>query len=69
MSGQDNINRPGHYTYGKIESIDVIEAFGFHLGNVFKYIARHKHKGQPLEDLKKAKWYLERYIKQLEEDI
>ncbi len=45
--------------------IDFIEAktLGFHLGNVVKYVARAAHKGTELEDLKKARWYLERAIK------
>ena len=60
----DNINRPKHYSQGKIEPIEVIEDWelGYHLGNVIKYIARAEHKGNMVEDLKKAKWYLDRYI-------
>ena len=60
----DNINRPKHYNQGKIEPIEVIEDWelGYHLGNVIKYIARAEHKGNMVEDLKKAKWYLDRYI-------
>jgi len=64
------IEHPDHYqvedkTY---EAIKVIEALGFnfHLGNVYKYIARAGKKGSKLEDLKKARWYLDRYINQLE---
>lgn len=59
----DNVNHPSHYNAGKIEVIDAIEDWqlGFHAGNVVKYVARHKHKNG-LEDLKKAKWYLERLI-------
>lgn len=65
----DNVNHPSHYTANKYEVIDIIEEFfhdNFHLGNVFKYIARCDFKGNKLEDLKKARWYLDRYI-QLEE--
>ena len=60
----DNINRPKHYNQGRIEPIEVIEDWelGYHLGNVIKYIARAEHKGKLIEDLKKAKWYLDRYI-------
>ena len=60
----DMINHPDHYKTGGIETIDFIEAkgLGFHLGNVVKYIVRHDKKGTPLEDLKKAQWYLNRYI-------
>ena len=59
-----NVNSPKHYTSGKYEVIDVIEDWdlNFRLANTIKYIARHKHKGKPLEDLKKALWYLEREI-------
>ena len=62
---EDVINRPSHYTRGKIEVIDFIEdqQLPYHLGNVIKYIARAGYKGDKLEDLKKARWYLDRYIK------
>jgi uncharacterized protein DUF3310 len=65
---RDMVNNPPHYTFGKFEVIDVVEDWqlDFNLGNAIKYIARHRHKGKPLEDLKKAKWYLERAIKNLE---
>lgn len=64
----DNINHPSHYNTGKIEVIDYIEDqdLNFHLGNVIKYISRAGKKGDTLEDLKKAQWYLNRYIKKLE---
>lgn len=60
----DMINHPLHYTFSKYEVIDVIEEWklDYHLGNVVKYIARSKHKGNELEDLKKARWYLDRKI-------
>ena len=65
-----NVNHPKHYNTGKIEVIDAIEEWemGFCDGNVIKYVARHKHKGRPIEDLKKAKWYLERLIQQYEQE-
>ena len=65
---KDMVNSPAHYTFGKIEVIDVLEDWdvGFHLGNTIKYIARAKHKENELEDLKKAQWYLNRKISQLE---
>ena len=58
------IDHPLHYTVGGIETIDFIEAkkLNFHLGNVIKYVTRANHKGTPLEDLKKAQWYLSREI-------
>ena len=70
MSSQ--VNHPDHYggqenTY---EAIKVIEAWdlGFHLGNVVKYISRAGKKTKNTnEDLKKAKWYLERYLLSEEE--
>lgn len=64
----DMVNNPPHYTFGKFEVIDVVEDWqlDFNLGNAVKYIARHRHKGRPLEDLKKARWYLERSIQNLE---
>jgi hypothetical protein len=60
----DPVNHPAHYTAGGIETIDFIEAkgLGYNLGNVIKYITRADHKGNRLEDLQKAKWYLEREI-------
>ena len=63
----DAVNHPSHYTRGKIEVIDFIEdqQLPYHLGNVIKYIARAGHKGDKLEDLKKARWYLDRYIKEV----
>ena len=64
----NEINHPRHYNTGKIEVIDAIEdwSLGFHEGNVVKYVARAKHKGKELEDLKKAAWYMERRIRQIE---
>lgn len=64
----DQINHPTHYTFAKIEPIDVIEdwGLGFHLGNCVKYVARAPHKGSELADLKKARWYLDRLIGKLE---
>ena len=66
----DPINHPAHYQSPTgLESIQVIEAFGlgFHLGNVVKYILRHDKKANPLQDLRKARWYLDREIKRLTE--
>ena len=60
----DNVNHPAHYKTGGIETIDFIEAKGlnYRLGNVVKYITRADHKGDRLENLKKAQWYLNREI-------
>lgn len=64
MKTIDAVNHPPHYTQSDIEPIDVIESWGlgFHLGNALKYIARCDHKGRPVEDLEKARWYLDREI-------
>ena len=69
----DVVNHPNHYTTGNIEVIDFIEdkELNFNLGNVVKYVARAGRKKssgksmetKALEDLKKAKWYIEREIK------
>lgn len=60
----DMVNHPQHYQHG-IEPIDYIEShnLNFNLGNVIKYVSRAPFKGTELQDLKKAKWYLEREIK------
>ena len=60
----DNVNHPPHYKVGGIETIDFIEAknLGYNLGNVVKYITRADHKGNKIEDLEKAQWYLNREI-------
>ena len=67
-AADDPINHPSHYTRGGIETIHVIEAWGlnFHLGNAVKYISRAGHKESKLEDLKKARWYLDREIARTE---
>jgi hypothetical protein len=60
----DPVEHPAHYKVGGIETIDFIEAknLGYNLGNVVKYITRADHKGNKLEDLRKAQWYLTRAI-------
>ena len=62
----DNINHPAHYTFGSIEVIDAIEGLllPYHLGNALKYIARagRKDSAKTEEDLRKAIWYINRYI-------
>ena len=67
-SSHDPVNHPAHYTAGGIETIDFIEAkqLNYHLGNVVKYVSRAGKKNELLEDLKKARWYLEREIQRLE---
>ncbi len=67
-SKADMVNHPPHYKAGGIETIDFIEAknLGYNLGNVVKYVSRADLKGNKLEDLQKAKWYLDRAISKLE---
>jgi hypothetical protein len=71
INENDPVNRPSHYTDGKIEVIDFIEdkKLGFCLGNAVKYISRagKKDPTKEIEDLNKAKWYIERRIKELQE--
>lgn len=66
----DKVNHPDHYggdtTY---ETIKVLEAWGildFYCGNAIKYLSRAGKKGNELEDLKKARWYLDRKIERME---
>jgi len=61
---EDVVNHPSHYKVGGIETIDFIEAkqLDYHLGNVIKYITRANHKGDRMENLRKAQWYLNRAI-------
>ena len=68
----DSVNAPAHYLHGKKETIDVItdcmtndEFHGYLKGNILKYVSRYKWKGEPLEDLQKASWYLNRLIKEV----
>jgi len=60
----DPVNHPEHYKVGGIETIDFIEGknLGYNLGNAVKYISRADHKGNRLQDLQKAQWYLSREI-------
>jgi hypothetical protein len=64
----ESVDHPAHYRPGTYEAINVIEAWGlgFHLGNAVKYIARAGLKGARVEDLKKARWYLDREITRAE---
>ena len=76
----DSVNRPQHYAGTKIEVIDYIEDknLGFCLGNVVKYVSRAGRKKdypdqdqleKELEDLKKAAWYINRRIEELEKGL
>ena len=69
----DEVNSPPHYNQGGIECIDYIyQQLGsgvrdYILGNVHKYLHRHRFKGQALDDLKKAQWYLNKLIMEEEQ--
>lgn len=60
----DAVNHPKHYTQhpSGVECIQITEHMGFNLGNAVKYIWRADEKGAPVEDLEKARWYLDREI-------
>lgn len=66
VKGIDKVNHPPHYRAGGIETIDFIEAkdLNYRLGNVVKYVSRAGRKldSNPVEDLEKAAWYLNREI-------
>lgn len=70
----DPVNHPAHYTDtdarctcgAPIECIQVTEHFDFCTGNAIKYLWRHMKKRNPVEDLRKARWYIDRRIQQLE---
>lgn len=69
---EDNVNHPSHYTFGKIEVMDYIEdklsdveCEGYFVGNIIKYVSRFRKKNG-IEDLKKAQWYLNRLISNME---
>jgi hypothetical protein len=64
-----NVDHPAYYTShpSGVECIDVVEHYGFNLGNAIKYIWRAGIKSpDPIEDLQKAAWYLAREIARLE---
>ena len=67
----DMVNNPPHYNKSGIETIEAIKAmtdegFEYYLqGNIMKYLWRFDYKGEPIKDLKKAQWYLEKMIKEV----
>ena len=71
---QDAVNKPPHYIQGSIECIDYLkdnlgDGFPDYLdGNIKKYLHRWRYKNAPIEDLRKARWYLERLIQELNEN-
>ena len=73
-SNVDMVNHPAHYTQGGIECIDCIKSVtvgkvgieAFCVGNAIKYLFRYEEKNG-IEDVKKARWYIDRLIRELEE--
>lgn len=69
---KEEVNHPDHYGGGDnpYEVIKVLDSWdvGFNLGNVVKYVARARHKGRQLQDLKKAQFYLQHEIARLEKE-
>lgn len=59
-----NVTHPAHYTSSEsgVECITVTETFNFNMGNAIKYIWRADEKGNAIEDLYKASWYINREI-------
>jgi len=68
MSGPDDPINPDHYKNhpSKIECIQITEHLNFCRGNAIKYLWRAGEKGDAIEDLRKARWYVEREIQRLE---
>jgi hypothetical protein len=68
----DMVNSPAHYNKAGIETIDIIQSVtkdGFEAylqGNILKYVCRYKYKQNAVEDLEKARWYLNRLIETVE---
>ena len=67
---EEQVNHPSHYVKG-IEPIDIIESWdlNFSLGNAIKYILRSPYKGKQIEDLEKARWYIDREINRLKDEM
>jgi len=70
---KDPVAKPAHYNIGTIECIDYmkdnmpfVSFLGYLEGNSKKYLHRWRYKGKPVEDLKKARWYLDRLIQEIE---
>ena len=68
MQSDDPVNHPKHYTAhpSGVECIQITEHMNFNLGNAVKYIWRAGQKTDLLEDLKKARWYLDREIQRIQ---
>tara|TARA_R110002167_G_scaffold99592_1_gene260836 strand:- start:397 stop:630 length:234 start_codon:yes stop_codon:yes gene_type:complete len=72
---EDPVNNPNHYRQSATETIDIIkssmtteEFHGYLKGACMKYMSRYKYKGNPIQDLEKAEWYLYRLIKEIKNE-
>ena len=69
----DPVNKPQHYRVGEVECIDYIQqqlgtgVRDYLRGQIYKYMHRHQYKGAEVEDLKKARWYIDKLIYELEQ--
>jgi hypothetical protein len=63
----DNVNHPKHYNShpSGVECIEITEHFNFNIGNAVKYCWRAGLKGEQVEDLRKARWYIDREISRI----
>ena len=64
----DLVNSPAHYRAYPVEVIEITEHLNFCMGNVVKYVLRADHKGEPIQDLQKARWYLDRELARRQAD-
>lgn len=75
LNKEDSINHPNHYNINKdgekaIETFSYIRSWkmDYPESNIIKYVTRHPYKGKSLQDLKKARWYLDQLIKEVENE-
>ena len=71
---EDLVNNPNHYRQSSTETIDIIksamtaeEFHGYLKGACMKYMSRYKYKGNAVQDLEKAEWYLKRLLKEVKD--
>lgn len=66
----DSVNNPKHYTShpSGVECIEIVEHYGFSVGNAIKYLWRAGLKGDAIEDLQKAEWYIRREIERRQKE-
>lgn len=67
----DPVNHPPHYNDhpSGVECIEITEHMNFNLGNALKYIWRAALKGKQIQDLEKARWYIDRELKRISENL